>query len=185
MEPASTLAAIALAAATLVPPSIEITLQNWQNNRNGVINIYQCARPASYGTNYLVGIEGDPIASILPAYNQTPIVIPIKKNIPAFYTALLYLIPGDDLSDCIELFLAHSQEGVNSSLNIHCIARHKKSQVKELGLNIAAETMKWKTSNPPSSISIEIEGTVGTQWNNAQASIKTCTRMISTPEKLK
>ena len=160
MEPASTLASVALAVATILPgqPYIEVALSNWQNSRKEIVNIYECENPTKPGAL---------IASLTPGHNETSVQLPLRKNF-----TLIQLVPMDHSPYWVDLTFVKRETIKECYFDIHATAKHKVSIFEERGYCIANKTIEWKPDNPPSYITVEIEGTVGQTWHNSQAQIK-------------
>ncbi|CAN5172956.1 hypothetical protein BH09DEP1_BH09DEP1_0480 [soil metagenome] len=191
MEPASILATVALAAATILPsnkpvlPSIEVTLDYWDNETQNAINVYYLEHEVIYSSesehanNCLAGVGAKPIAQLVPGYNRRNISIPIKQSGEdcqsgeIFATTTLRVIPSNDPNHCLELIFRYVQEGTSSFFEVDhigiCISRNSTSSSRGMGKRVT-----WENKNPPSYINAEVGGKIFEQktLDNSQVSIE-------------
>ena len=123
MEPASTLAVVALAAATIVPhsqipkPNITIILKNWVNKNGYPINIYPIAED---DYDFKSPIIKKPIAQIIPGdtYDINTSIDLVQGTKDAVVTALRFRANRDNPLCCADMVFVYCQNRQYGHLSI-------------------------------------------------------------------
>ncbi|GMU19352.1 MAG: hypothetical protein AMXMBFR12_05440 [Candidatus Babeliales bacterium] len=154
-------------------PRIQLNFNNWQNNRDSVVQVFSHKGPTPWGVmNYLKVAEYAQITKLTPGYNGSITSIPLKPGLLGFFVAGIRLVPEKYVKDCLQFYFTYFAHEDKSELTIMCTANQKQNENKESGYPVASKELSWQTKNPPAYITIEIEGTLGVSWNDAQVTIK-------------
>lgn len=164
---------ILLYAIRASEPKVQMNLSNWYNNTTQVIHLFSCGATPFGVKNYLQADNCVHFEKLTPGYNGCLISIPIKDNgEESFSLKAFRLVPEDNLQSCVQLYFACLSLNGKSKLNVSCTANYMKSGHEEMGLTLAQQEINWDTKNPPSYITIDIEGVMGGRWNDAHVAIK-------------
>lgn len=154
-------------------PRIQLNFNNWQNNRDCVVQVISHKGPTPWGVmNYLKVDESASISKLTPGYNGTLTSIALNPKALGFFVAGIRLVPENYVKDCLQFYFTCMPNEDKTELTITCTAHQRQNENKESGYPITSKELSWQTKNPPAYITIEIEGTLGASWNDAQVSIR-------------
>lgn len=136
-----------------VPPYIEVTLRNWDNQKFSNVNIYS-VHESSERENFLENVKQNLVAQMLPGSHQINKQLDVEKINPK----TIRLIAANNPNGCLELIFTRGLISANPYFQVMCLARYL---TKNYGSsdNIFYTKVNWDSQNPPSYISFEIDGT--------------------------
>lgn len=156
MEPASTVATMALAATTILP-QIEVTLRNWDNRTGRVVNCYYTEE-----NPHSKQIKKPPFAHLVHGACHTDEVIALTQGKRNFLTTTMLMTV--DFRDCLHVIFTHFQNPYahfsHNNTNDYLQISFETLDRLTLRRRLFDEIFTWESNNPPRHISFEIDGTI-------------------------
>ena len=152
MEPASTLAVVALAVTTVVPPFIEVRLRNWENRTKKSFEFCKTKK-----TLYFQKIVEKPPLAQLDSGNKTvdALIYSETNHSPTSLGRVLGHSDSDTeyYFDFLLVYYPHF------ACQVACVHSSEKNR-HGTSATLLDERIQWEKNNPPDYISIQIDAII-------------------------